>query len=130
MSKGRPVFLVIALASAVVLAACASEGAGDEGQSETSGAPGAQQPDIGEIGGMCGGIAGFQCKAEGAYCRSEPGACRDTADYAGVCTQKPEICTMEYAPVCGCDGETYPSACAAVSKGVSVAYRGECEDAG
>ena len=75
---------------------------------------------------ICGGIAGFQCKNDKEYCAFEEGTCKKIADASGTCKPKPEMCPMIYAPVCGCDGQTYSNSCVAASHGVSVAARGKC----
>lgn len=66
------------------------------------------------------------CDATGYFCSYTDGDCG--AGDEGECILKPEMCTMDYIPVCGCNGVTYGNRCGANADGVSVDYVGECED--
>lgn len=75
---------------------------------------------------VCGGWVGDTCAAD-EYCYFEPATYCDYADASGVCMTRPQICTREYGPVCGCNGETYGNPCEAAANGTSVATYGACQ---
>ena len=79
-----------------------------------------------ENGVACGGIAGLSC-SDGSYCEYPVEARCGAADQQGVCRPRPQMCTQQYQPVCGCDDRTYGNACEAAAAGVSVVRQGECD---
>jgi hypothetical protein len=72
---------------------------------------------------ICGGIIGIPCPAD-QFC--DFGSHCGMTDQSGLCRAIPGVCTTQYLPVCGCDGNTYSNACVAHTHKVSVAAEGPC----
>ncbi len=63
---------------------------------------------------------------EGTFClHAVPGECGRYSELSS-CTLKPEVCSTDWKPVCGCDGETYGNSCLAHQAGMSVRSDGAC----
>jgi hypothetical protein len=74
---------------------------------------------------ICGGLIGARC-AMNEFCDFPSGAMCGAADQTGVCRARPDVCTLESKPVCGCDDKTYGNVCEAHMAGVSVLHDGGC----
>lgn len=78
-------------------------------------------------GKVCGARAGNTC-ADDEYCAYEPSGMCGWADATSVCKTRPQMCTADYVPVCGCDQKEYSNACTAAAAGQGVLKNGECKN--
>ena len=62
-----------------------------------------------------------------AQAPAPPATTQKSAECVRTPPAEPMVCTMDWRPVCGCDGITYPNACGARAAGVPEFRDGECE---
>jgi hypothetical protein len=104
---GRLLWRIGTTAAAVLVLAAAHTAAAREGESCTV------RP--GFAGGGCG---------PGAWCEPRSGQCARRG--AGTCVRIPQVCTMIYQPVCGCDGRTHGNDCERRARRVGKLHDGAC----
>ena len=106
-------------------AGCGSSTSAPEGSAVAppSSAPGST---AGAAERACGGMMPGPGCAETEYCHFELDAICGAADQTGVCRPRPTECPGGEPPVCGCNDQSFPSACEAHRFGVSVQALGAC----
>ena len=69
------------------------------------------------------------CNAQEPVTKKDKAASGTEASPSCVLTPPSEVmaCTMDWRPVCGCDGVTYGNACGAKAAGVPEFTEGECK---
>jgi len=126
----RTTFILLSSFSLVLLAACGddatSTGSGGAGGGAGGQGGGATQGGAGQGGGavLCGGELGGTCGPT-EFCDFENDQCGGN-DASGVCTPRPDGCTDEVDPTCGCDGQIHSNACEARAAGADVSLLGGC----
>ena len=102
-----------------------SAGAPDANGEASASSPSLSQEEALQLRQICAGPSDLAC-AKGSYCNSiVRGRCPGPSSF-GVCAKKPDLCTDLFAPVCGCDGQTYSNSCFAAAVGVAVEHAGAC----
>lgn len=85
----------------------------------------------GRTGDACGGFAAnVRPCAPGLFCEGSFPELACAPDVGGTCQVRPEVCDLVYAPVCGCDQQTYANECERQAAGVSKLSNGACASGG
>lgn len=85
---------------------------------------GAQQVAAAGSGARCGGALKTACDT-GLWCEPQSGRCA-SPNPRGRCVSVPMVCTMEYKPVCGCNGKTLSNDCVRRNAQIAKKHDGAC----